>query len=137
MNNRFSPPWSQTGGLKIWQLLLLVTVLGSSVLLAASNPSMEMYLAFVEAEFGRALDRHQTREPSRERDMLRAVFRSHSREIVASLVRPHTARHNWGLFSIFETTALDVHVKVVGIGGHFIPVQGMDDAVVRLGRLAF
>jgi Domain of unknown function (DUF4359) len=117
--------------------MILVAILAASVALALMNPSMDSYLAFVETELGKALDRHEPSEPSRERTMVRKIFRTHSHELVASVVRPHTVRHNWGLFSLFETTALDVDIEVLGIGGHFIPIKGIDEAVLRLGRLAF
>jgi hypothetical protein len=128
---------AQEGGVKIWHLLLLVTLLSVCVLLAATNPTTDMYLVFLETELGKALDRHQPAEQSRERDMVRAIFRAHSHELVVSVVRPHTIRHDWGFFSIFETSALDAHIEVVGIGTRFIPIKGVDDAVTRFGRLAF
>ncbi|HJT22663.1 MAG TPA: DUF4359 domain-containing protein [Nitrospira sp.] len=123
--------------MKIWHLMLLVAVLGIGVLLAGTNPSTDMYLAFLEAELGKALDRHQPAEQSRERDMVRTIFRAHSHELVVSIVRPHTIRHNWGFFSVFETSALDAHIEVLGIGTRFIPIKGVDDAIARFGRLAF
>jgi len=118
-------------------LLLLVIALAVSVWLALTNPSMDDYLRFVESELGQALDRHETQEPSKERIMLRTIFRAHSRELVESLVRPHTLRRNWGLLSRYETTALDVHIEVLAVGGRFIPLKGVDEAIVRLGRHAF
>jgi len=121
----------------IRHLVILSAVLALAVALAWTNPSMDMYLAFVEAELSLALDRHESSAPSRERDMVRTIFRAHSHELISSVVRPHTVRRNWGLFSIFETTALDAHIEVLGIGGHFLPIKGIDEAVLRLGRLAF
>ena len=123
--------------MKIWHLILLVMVLAVSVLLAATNPSMEMYLTFVETEIGEALDRHEPAERSREREMVRTIFRAHSHELVVSVVGPHTTRHNWGLFSLFKTDAMDIHIEVLGIGAQFLPLKGIDEAVQRLGRLAF
>jgi len=123
--------------MKIWQLLILVALLGACVALALTNPSMDAYLSFVESELGKALDRHESAAPNRERAMVRTIFRAHSRELVVSIVGPHTLRRNWGLFSFFETTALDTHIEVLAIGGRFIPLKGIDDAILRLGRLAF
>ncbi|MDF0644339.1 MAG: DUF4359 domain-containing protein [Nitrospira sp.] len=123
--------------MKLWLLLLLVTALTASVALVLTNPSLDDYVTFVEAELGKALDRHESSAPQRERDMVRTIFRLHSRELVESVVRPHTIQRNWGLFSLFETTALEVHIEVLAIGGRFIPLKGVDDAVIRLGRLAF
>lgn len=124
--------------MKLWPLLLLVTALAGGVVLALTNPSLDDYIAFLEAELGKALDRHESSgSHNRERDMVRTIFRAHSHELVESVVRPHTIQRNWGLFSLFETTALEVHIEVFAIGGNFVPLKGVDDALVRLGRLAF
>lgn len=123
--------------MKIRHLIFLVAVLSCGVALALTNPSLESYVAFVEAELNKALDRTEPAERSKERAMLRTIFRAHSHELVLSVIHPHTIRHNWGLFSRFETTAMDVHIEVLGIGGHFIPLRGIDEAIIRLGRLAF
>jgi hypothetical protein len=123
--------------MKIPHLLILVVALSICVGLALTNPTMDAYLGFVESELGKALDRAETSQPSKERAMLRTIFRAHSHELVASVVRPHTVRHNWGLLSRYETSALDAHIEVLGIGGHFIPLKGVDEAILRLGRLAF
>ena len=122
--------------MEIRHLLILCAVLALAVVLAWTNPSMDMYLAFVEAELNLALDRHESSPMTADRKMLRTIFRAHSHELVSSIVRPHTVQRNWGLFSFFETAALDAHIEVLGVGGHFIPLKGIDEAVLRLGRLA-
>jgi hypothetical protein len=53
------------------------------------------------------------------------------------MVRPHTMRQNWGVFSRFETTVLGTRVVVIGIGNQFIPVEGVDEAILTLGRRVF
>jgi len=123
--------------MKIWHLTTLVMVLAVCVWLALTNPSTEAYLAFLEQELLLALDRSEQSQPNRERAMVRAIFRSHSHELVTSVVRPHTIRQNWGLFSRFTTDALDTHFVVLGIAGHFIPLEGVDEAILRFGRMAF
>ena len=123
--------------MSLLRLSLLVLTLSLCVGLALSNPAMDDYLAFVEAELGKAMDRSDRSRPDRERDMVRSIFRSHSRELVESLVRPRTVRRNWGLASLYDTTLFDTRVVVLGIGGRFIPVKGVDEAVLRLGRMAF
>jgi Domain of unknown function (DUF4359) len=126
---------------KLLPLTLLVFILGGCVGLALFNPTMEEYLAFVEAELGKALDRGDQsqpgHEPSQERAMVRSIFRSHSHELVGSVVGPHTVRKNWGLASVYETTVLDSHIVVLGVAGRFIPLRGIDESILRLGRLAF
>jgi hypothetical protein len=116
---------------------VLSIILSLCVGLALYNPTMDKYLAFVEAELGKALDRSGQSQLGQERAMLRSIFRSHSHEIVDSIVRPHTVRRNWGLASMYETTVLDSHILVLGVAGRFIPLSGIDDTILRLGRLAF
>jgi hypothetical protein len=119
------------------RLILLVASLGLCVGLALTNPSMDDYLRFVEAELGKALDRSDQSEASRDRAMVRSIYRSHSHDLVGSFVRPRTVRRNWGLASSYESTLFDSQILVLGIGGRFIPLKGIDDAILRLGRMAF
>ncbi len=123
--------------MQIRSLIILVVVLSVCVSMALANPTTESYLAFVESELGAALDRSESPGSDKERAMLRTIFRSHSHELVTSVVAPHTVRRNWGLLSLYETKALGVHIEVLGICGRFIPLKGIDDAILRLGRLAF
>jgi Domain of unknown function (DUF4359) len=118
-------------------LALLAITLSLCVGLALFNPTMEEYLAFVEAELGKALDRSDQNQPGQERAMVRSIFRSHSHELVRSVVGPHTVRKNWGLASVYETTVLDSRILVLGVAGRFIPLRGIDETILRLGRLAF
>jgi uncharacterized protein DUF4359 len=123
--------------MSLLRLSLLVMTLSLCVGLALSNPTTDDYLAFVEAELGKAMDRSDRSQPDRERAVVRSIFRAHSHELVGSMVRPHTVRQNWGLASVYETSLFDSRVLVLGIGGRFIPIKGVDEAVLRLGRMAF
>ena len=121
----------------ILQLSLVVIVLTLGIALVLTNPSIEDYLLFVEAELGKAMDRSDQRQSSREQAMLKSIFRSHSHELMGTAVRPHTQRRNWGLFSVYETAVFDSRIVVLGVGGFFVPLKGIDEAILRLGRLAF
>lgn len=121
----------------LFRLSLLTITLSLCVGLAYFNPTMDQYLAFVETQLENAIDRSDKSQPRRERDMVKAIFLSHSHELVDDVVRRHTIRQNWGLASSYETNVLDSKILVLGIGGHFIPLKGMDDSILRLGRLAF
>ena len=122
--------------MSVLQLALAVIVLGVSIALVLSNPTMDDYLSFVEGQLGKAMDRSESRS-SREQAMLKSIFRSHSHELMQTAVRPHTVRRNWGVVSIYATSLFDTQVVVLGVAGSFIPLKGIDEAVVRLGRLAF
>lgn len=119
------------------RLVLLVIVLSAAVGLAMTNPTMEDYLHFVEQELGRALDKMDQQAPRREQQFIRDVFRAQSKALMQSVVRPQTKRWNWGLLSRYETTVGDMQVVVIGIGGRFIPVRGVEEATLKIGRMAF
>ena len=121
----------------VLQLSAAVLLLSISIGLVVSNPTMDAYLSFVEAELGRAMDRSDQSPSTREQAMLRSIFRSHSHELMDTAVRPHTIRRNWGLASLYETSVFDSRIVVLGVAGYFIPLKGIDEAIVRLGRRAF
>jgi hypothetical protein len=123
--------------MNVLQLGIVVLVLALGIGLVLSNPTMDDYLLFVEAELRKAMDRSDPGVSTREQAMLKSIFRSHSHELMATAVRPHTARRNWGVMSIYETTVLDSRIVVLGVAGYFIPLKGIDEAIIRLGRLAF
>ena len=39
--------------------------------------------------------------------------------------------------SLFETEVLDESILVLGMGGQFIPLRGVEEATLKVGRLAF
>lgn len=117
--------------------MLIVVVLATSVALALTNPTTDQYLSFVQAELAKAMDRMDQSTPEREGTVVRNIFRRHSQELLNSMVRPHTVRQNWGIFSRYETTVLGSRVVVIGICNRFIPVEGVDEAILTLGRRVF
>jgi hypothetical protein len=123
--------------MSLLRLSLIVAVLAVSVALALTNPTTDQYLGFVQAELTKAIDRMDQSTPQREGTVVRNIFRRHSQELLDSMVRPHTTRQNWGILSRFETTVLGTRVVVIGIGNQFIPVEGVDEAVLTLGRRVF
>jgi hypothetical protein len=123
--------------MSLLRLAMTVIVLGLGVGLVLSNPTMDDYLLFVEGQLGKAMDRSEQNHSGREQAMLKSIFRSHSHELMETAVRPHTLRRNWGVMSIYETSLFDVRIVVLGAAGSFIPLKGIDEAILRLGRLAF
>jgi len=123
--------------MSLLRLSLVVTALAVSVVLALTNPTTDQYLSFVQAELAKAMDRMDQSTPEREGTVVRNIFHRHSQELLNSMVRPHTIRQNWGLLSRFETTVPGTRVVVIGIGSQFIPVQGVDEAILTLGRRVF
>jgi len=123
--------------MSLLRLSLVVAALAVSVVLALMNPTTDQYLGFVQAELTKAMDRMDRSTSEREGAVVRNIFRRHSQELLESMVRPHTTRQNWGVLSRFETTVLGTRVVVIGIGNQFIPVEGVDEAILTLGRRVF
>lgn len=123
--------------MSLLRLSLVVTALAVCVVLALTNPTTDQYLGFVQAELDKAMDRMDQSTPEREGTVVRNIFRRHSQELLNSMVRPHTIRQNWGVLSRFETTVLGTRVVVIGIGNQFIPVEGVNEAILTLGRRVF
>ena len=123
--------------MSLLRLAMTVIVLGLGIALVLSNPTMDDYLLFVEGQLGKAMDRSEQNHSGREQAMLKSIFRSHSHELMETAVRPHTIRRNWAVMSIYETSLFDVRIVVLGAAGSFIPLKGIDEAILRLGRLAF
>jgi hypothetical protein len=123
--------------MSLLRLSLVVTALAVSVVLALTNPTTDQYLGFVQTQLAKTMDRMDQSTPEREGTVVRNIFRRHSQELLNSMVRPHTMRQNWGVLSRFETTVLGNRVVVIGIGNQFIPVEGMDEAILTLGRQVF
>ena len=121
--------------MSLLRLSLVVTALAVSVVLALTNPTTDQYLSFIQAELTKAMDRMDKSTPEREGTVVRNIFRRHSQELLNSMVRPHTSRQNWGILSRFETTVLGTRVVVIGIYNQFIPVEGVDEAILTLGRI--
>jgi hypothetical protein len=123
--------------MRITQLSILIVLLSVGIGLVLSNPTMEDYLVFVEGELTKAMDRSDRGDSTREKTMLKSIFRSHSHELMHTAVRPRTIRRNWAVMSLYETSVFESRIVVLGVGGYFIPLKGIDEAIVRLGRLAF
>ena len=123
--------------MSLLRLSLIVVMLTVSVVLALTNPTIDQYLGFVQGELTKAMDRMDQSTPEREGNVVRNIFRRHSQELIESMVRPHTVRQNWGILSRFQTTVLGTKVVVIGIGNQFIPIEGVDEVILSLGRRVF
>ncbi len=123
--------------MSLLRLSLIVVMLTVSVVLALTNPTFDQYLGFVQGELSKAMDRMDQSTPEREGNVVRNIFRRHSQELIESMVRPHTIRQNWGVLSRFQTTILGTKVVVIGIGNQFIPIEGVDEVILTLGRRVF
>ncbi|MFN3680784.1 MAG: hypothetical protein ACK4VP_01915, partial [Nitrospira sp.] len=97
-----------------------------------SNPSTDEYVQFVEAELQRVLHQAGDRVAVPSRRFLLEIVRPSSGQLVARFVRPATTRHNWGFFSRYETLVGGSKVVVLGIGGRFIPLTDVKEALEKI-----
>lgn len=111
-------------------LIGLVSVLALCVGLAASNPTWADYLLFLEQTLGRAAE-----QGGGNSGLAGALLQSQNRAVVEAVVRSQTQRRDYGLFSLYETTIWDVRLVMLGIGGAFLPVSGLDEAQKKLQSL--
>ena len=119
------------------RLAALVIVLAGAVGLAWSNPTMDEYVQFVDDELNRALNRMDRQTPSAERQFIQGLVRSQGKNLIEGIVRPATVRSNWGLVSRYETRVVGTKVVILGIGGRFIPISGVEEAKAKIRQLAF
>ncbi len=120
--------------------LTLAWLVGSllvAVGLVATNPTMDAYVHFVEARLVAEIEKMDQSGPRHDRDLIKAVFRAQGPKLVEGVVRPNSTRNNWGLLSFFETNVLDQPVLVLGVAGQFVPLRGVEEATLKVGRLAF
>ena len=115
----------------------IVAGLAVAVGLAASNPTMDGYIRFVEARLAAEIDKMDQSSPRSDRDLIRKIFRAQGSKLVEGVVRPKTTRSNWGLMSLFETNVLNESVLVLGVAGQFIPLRGVEEATLKVGQMAF
>ena len=115
----------------------LVAGLVMAVGLAATNPTMDGYVRFVEARLTAEIDKMDRTASRADQELILKMFRAQGSKFVEGLVRPKTTRSNWGLLSLFETNVLEESVLVLGVAGQFIPLRGVEAATLKVGRLAF
>ena len=123
--------------MSLGRLALLCGVLMTAVGLVLSNPTTEDYLQFVRGELVRALDRMDPSTSTREQLFIRQLFKSQSDNLLETVVRPHTTRRNFGVLSTYDTEVLSTHVVVIGVAGRFIPITGVEEATIKIGRMVF
>jgi hypothetical protein len=114
-------------------LAILVLLLSICVGLAAMNPTKQEYAVFLELVLSQALEKTDQAR-TRNGGTFREILKSQGRKIIQSVVWSNTVRHNYGLFSIFETRALGVRIAFLGVGRTFVPLDDMDAATRSLSQ---
>lgn len=108
-------------------LILIVALLALAVGLAATNPSWPDYLRFLDGFLNQAAG-----EAGGRSDVATALLQN--KAVIEAVLRSQTLRRDYGLFSLFETNLWDVQFVVLGIGGQFIPLEGLEQAKKKLQR---
>jgi hypothetical protein len=112
----------------------VVLLLAVSVGLAATNPTMREYRAFLETQLEQAAARLDQGGQSGERD--RQLLREQAKPLIAQLLASATVRRNAGVFSLFETKLLGLDITVLGIATKFIPIAGTDELEKKIHQLS-
>ncbi|MGH7148166.1 MAG: DUF4359 domain-containing protein, partial [Nitrospiraceae bacterium] len=116
-------------------LALVAVLLAACAGLAGTNPTTQDYEAFLVASLSRALDQMEQAETRRDREVIRQLLTTKGQQVIDVLIRSNTVRHNYGLFSIFETHVVDLRVHVVGVGNSFVPIEDVELITRKIGQL--
>lgn len=116
-------------------LALVAVLLAACAGLAGTNPTTQDYEAFLGASLSRALEHMEQTETRRDREVIRHLLTTKGQQVIGGLIRSNTVRHNYGLFSIFETHVVDLRVRVVGIGNSFVPIEDVEVITRKMGQL--
>jgi len=117
-------------------LLMAVVLLGGVTVLAATNPTKSEYEAFLDEQLMAALQRMEQGDGAEQSRFLRDFLKQNGRNVIHSLVVTNTRRDNYVVLSRFETSALNVKIVMLAIGGRFFPLEGQEEIARLIGRLA-
>jgi hypothetical protein len=117
------------------QLVIVVVLLGICVGLALTNPTSQDYGAFLRTQLELTVGRMDQSLSEQERALMRGLYATQGPKLIELVLEKYTRRRNFGLFSLFESSVLEQKVVVVGVVARFIPVEGVDEATVKLGQL--
>ena len=109
----------------------IVLLLSITVGLALTNPTMQDYVAFLEQRLVLELDQNRQGKAG----LVGALLAAQGREVIEAVIRPNTMRRSYGLYSLFETSLLGEQVLVLGVGGFFIPLRGLEQVTKKVEGL--
>jgi hypothetical protein len=115
-------------------LIVVVVLLALAAGLAATNPTRQEYGVFLEGQLSLALAK-MDQGKSQDGQIIRQILRTQGEKLIHSIVWSNTVRQNYGLFSIFETRALNARMAFLGVGRTFFPLDDMDEVARNLGRV--
>lgn len=116
-------------------LAVVVVLLGLCVVLALTNPTSQQYGAFLQAQLGLAVGRMDQSLSEQERALVHGLYETQGPKLVELVLQNYTRRRNFGFFSLFESHVLEQKVVVLGVASRFIPIEGADEAILKLGQL--
>lgn len=117
------------------KLAILTSFLGICVALALTNPTSQDYGSFLRVQFELAVGRMDQSLPEQDRAMMRGLYATQGPKLIELVLQKYTNRRNFGLFSLFESRVLEQKVVVLGMASRFVPIEGVEEATVKLGRL--
>ena len=70
-----------------------------------------------------------------ERALMRGLYATQGPKLIELVLQKYTQRRNFGLLSLFESRVLEQKVVVLGVASRFVPIEGVEEATVKLGQL--
>jgi|CXWL01.1.fsa_nt_gi hypothetical protein len=121
------------GRLPTWSLILLALLLGVAASLAATNPTLTEYETFLNTVLQQAI----SQTAPAEKQMLRQLIDTNGRQIIRSLVHSHTRRHNYGVFSTFDSDIRGITFHATGAVDRIIPQDDEETLRRKIGQILF
>jgi hypothetical protein len=100
-----------------------------------TNPTSQQYGAFLQAQLGLAVERMDQSLSEQDRALAHGLYETQGPKLVEQVLQKHTRRRNFGFFSLFESRVLEQKVVVLGVASRFFPIEGADEAILKLGQL--
>ena len=116
-------------------LTIVACVAGICVVLALTTPGNRDYAVFLQARLGQTVQRMDASLSEQERSLLHGLYETQGRKLVELVVQQHTRRSDFGLFCLFESMVLEQRMVVLGVAARFIPIEGLDETMLKLGQL--
>ena len=116
-------------------LIVTVCLLGVCVALILTTPTTQDYAVFLQARLDQTVQRMDATLSEQERSLLRGLYGTQGKKLVDLVVQQHTRRKNLGLFCLFESTVQGQKMIVLGVATRLIPVEGVEEATLKLGQL--
>ena len=110
-------------------VVVLTALLALGAGLAWTNPTEQAYHKFQASLLREVIEGLESSRRGGQPAIITKLFKSKNSVFLESLVQSQTVRRDFVLCSLFETTIFSTQLVVLGIGGEFIPITHIEDAL--------